>query len=605
MKDMRFLLITLMLALGGCAAYGEKELRLWYTRPAAGWLEALPIGNSHLGGMVYGGTETEEICLNEETFWSGRPYENNSRESLAALPEVRRLIFEGKEQEAARLIGQHIIKGPHGMRYLPLGSVRLSLGHRDVSRYERDLDLTNATASTSYIYNNVRYERTVFASLADDVIVCHMKAGRRGALSVGIDFASQLPSEVVSTAEADGDGQPCMLSATVAGVAQEGIEAGLKANCSVTVRTDGRVSRREGGLYVTDATSATLFIAAATNFVNYHDISADASAKSRHALDALQGKTYRQLLKRHVDKYREQFDRVQLVLSGQPRQTSSTSYTSLPTDERLAAFEAKADSLSTDLGMVSLMMQYGRYLLIASSQPGGQPATLQGIWNNKVDAPWDSKYTININTEMNYWPAGRQSCRDAAAPDHDARGPQHDGGRDSADDVRLPGLGGAPQYRPLAHRRTGGRHALGHVPDGRCMARHAPLAAIPLHGRQGVPGPLLPHHPRRGRLPGGLHADVPRMGRGEAGGRLADDRANRLARTRSGRQRHQRHRRLHHGQPDSLRHPLRRHPRSPYPRQERPLCPQSPVFDREASAHADRTARTAAGMAHRCRRPAR
>ncbi len=405
MKDMRFFLIILMLALGGCAAYGEQELRLWYTRPAAGWLEALPIGNSHLGGMVYGGTETEEICLNEETFWSGRPYENNSRESLAALPEVRRLIFEGKEQEAARLIGQHIIKGPHGMRYLPLGSVRLSLGHRDVSRYERDLDLTNATASTSYIYNNVRYERTVFASLADDVIVCHMKAGRRGALSVGIDFASQLPAEVVSTAEADGDGQPCMLSATVAGVAQEGIEAGLKANCSVTVRTDGRVSRREGGLYVTDATSATLFIAAATNFVNYHDISADASAKSRHALDALQGKTYRQLLKHHVDKYREQFERVELVLSSQPRQTRSTSYTSLPTDERLAAFGAKADSLSPDLGMVSLMMQYGRYLLIASSQPGGQPATLQGIWNNKVDAPWDSKYTININTEMNYWPA--------------------------------------------------------------------------------------------------------------------------------------------------------------------------------------------------------
>ena len=215
MKNMRLLLIVLTLALGGGAAYGEQELRLWYTRPAAGWLEALPIGNSHLGGMVYGGTETEEICLNEETFWSGRPYENNSRESLAALPEVRRLIFEGKEQEADRLISQHIVKGPHGMRYLPLGSVRLSLGHRDVSHYVRDLNLANATASTSYIYNNVRYERAVFASLADDVIVCHMKAGRRGALSVGIDFASPMQAEVVSSLEADSDGLPCMLSATV------------------------------------------------------------------------------------------------------------------------------------------------------------------------------------------------------------------------------------------------------------------------------------------------------------------------------------------------------------------------------------------------------
>ena len=394
-----------MLVAGGCVAFSAQEQRLWYTRPAAGWLEALPIGNSHLGGMVYGGTETEEIWLNEETFWSGRPHENNSRESLAALPEVRRLIFEGKEQEADRLISQHIIKGPHGMRYLPLGSVRLSLGHRDVSRYERDLDLTNATASTSYIYNNVRYERMTFASLADDVIVCHMKAGRRGALSVGIDFASQLPAEVVSSVATGGKGQLGMLSATVAGVEQEGVAAGLKANCRVMVRTDGHIAWREGGLYVTDATTATLYIAAATNFINYHDVSGNAEEKNRQTLDALADKTFRQLLKRHVNKYREQFERVELVLSSQPRQTSSTSYTSLPTDERLAAFGAKADSLSTDLGMVSLMMQYGRYLLIASSQPGGQPATLQGIWNNKVDAPWDSKYTININTEMNYWPA--------------------------------------------------------------------------------------------------------------------------------------------------------------------------------------------------------
>ena len=405
MKDMRFLLITLMLALGGCVAFSAQEQRLWYARPAAGWLEALPIGNSHLGGMVYGGTETEEIWLNEETFWSGRPHENNSRESLGALPEVRRLIFEGKEQEADRLISQHFIKGPHGMRYLPLGSVRLSLGHRNVSRYERDLNLQDATTTTSYIYNNVRYERTVFASLADDVIVCHMMADRKGALSMGIDFASQLPAEVVSSVATGGKGQLGMLSATVAGVEQEGVAAGLKANCRVMVRTDGHIAWRGEGLDVTDATTATLYIAAATNFINYHDVSGNAEEKNRQTLDALQGKTFRQLLKRHVNKYREQFDRVELVLSGQPRQTSSTSYTSLPTDEHLAAFEAKADSLPTDLGMVSLMMQYGRYLLIASSQPGGQPATLQGIWNNKVDAPWDSKYTININTEMNYWPA--------------------------------------------------------------------------------------------------------------------------------------------------------------------------------------------------------
>ena len=413
MKDMRFLLITLMLALGGCAAYGEQELRLWYARPAAGWLEALPIGNSHLGGMVYGGTETEEIWLNEETFWSGRPHENNSRESLGALPEVRRLIFEGKEQEADRLISQHFIKGPHGMRYLPLGSVRLSLGHRNVSRYERDLNLQDATTTTSYIYNNVRYERVTFASLADDVIVCHMTAGRKGALAMGIDFASPMSAEVVSSVATGGKGQLGMLSATVAGVEQEGIAAGLKANCRVMVRTDGHIAWRGEGLDVTDATTATLYIAAATNFINYHDVSGNAEEKNRQTLDALAGKTFRQLLKRHVTKYREQFDRVELVLSGQTGETSSPSFSSLPTDERLAAFASDSQMVNDkwingrcpDLDLVALMMQYGRYLLISSSQPGGQPATLQGIWNNKVDAPWDSKYTININTEMNYWPA--------------------------------------------------------------------------------------------------------------------------------------------------------------------------------------------------------
>ena len=413
MKDMRFLLITLMLALGGCAAYGEQELRLWYARPAAGWLEALPIGNSHLGGMVYGGTDTEEIWLNEETFWSGRPHENNSRESLGALPEVRRLIFEGKEQEADRLISQHFIKGPHGMRYLPLGSVRLSLGHRNVSRYERDLNLQDANTTTSYIYNNVRYERMTFASLADDVIVCHMTAGRKGALAMGIDFASPMKAEVVSSVATGGKGQLGMLSATVAGVEQEGVAAGLKANCRVMVRTDGHIAWREEGLDVTDATTATLYIAAATNFINYHDVSGNAEEKNRQTLDALADKTFRQLLKRHVNKYREQFDRVELVLSGQTGETSSPSFSSLPTDERLAAFASDSQMVNDkwingkcpDLDLVALMMQYGRYLLISSSQPGGQPATLQGIWNNKVDAPWDSKYTININTEMNYWPA--------------------------------------------------------------------------------------------------------------------------------------------------------------------------------------------------------
>ena len=196
MKNKR-LLITLLTLVATCFMVQAQPHRLWYSQPATHWLEALPIGNSHMGAMVYGGTNVEEIQLNEETFWSGSPYENNSKESLAQLPEVRRLIFEGKEREAEKLIDRYFMKGPHGMRFLPLGSIKLSLGHEDVSGYERALNLSDATAYTSYIYKGVKFERTVFASLADNVIVVQMKAGKKGALSFGIDFTSQLPSKVV------------------------------------------------------------------------------------------------------------------------------------------------------------------------------------------------------------------------------------------------------------------------------------------------------------------------------------------------------------------------------------------------------------------------
>ena len=387
-------LLSIIFSLLSAVANAQPH-RLWYSQPASHWLEALPIGNSHLGAMVYGGTETEEIQLNEETFWSGSPYENNSKESLERLPEVRRLIFEGKEQEATRVLDRYFVKGPHGMRFLPMGSLKLSLGHKDVKNYMRDLNLSDATTTTSYIYNNVKYERTVFASLADNVIVCQLKAGKKGALSFGIDFASQLPFELLSEVVTGGNGQVSFLTATVDGVDQEGVKAGLKADCKVMLKTDGKTSWRSNGLDVSKASTATLYVVAATNFVYYHDISGNAEEKNKQTLDALEGLSYKTLLKRHVKKYQEQYDRVSLVLSKNSRNSN------LPTDQRLAAFEKDP----SDFDLVSLMMQYGRYLLISSSQPGGQPANLQGVWNDKFEAPWDSKYTININAEMNYWPA--------------------------------------------------------------------------------------------------------------------------------------------------------------------------------------------------------
>ena len=392
MKKVSFVFLLALMCIPAIA----QDQRLWYAKPASHWLEALPVGNSHMGAMVYGGTDTEEIQLNEETFWSGSPHDNNSHESLAALPEVRRLIFEGKEFEATKLLDRHFVKGPHGMRFLPLGSLKLSLGHKNVSQYERALNLNDATATTSYICDGVKYTRTVFASQADSVIVIHIEASKRKALAFEMYFDSQLKYE---TDAALGTMVPGPIEqdlwATVHGVDQEGINAGLTAECHFHVESDGWLTAYDTkSISLKNASWATIIISAATNFVNYHDVSGDPRKKNNARIAAVRGKSYKSLLASHIKKYQEQYNRVSLTL---PKSVNS----GLETDQRVAAFEKDA----TDLDLVALMMQYGRYLLISSSQPGGQPANLQGVWNDKLNAPWDSKYTININAEMNYWPA--------------------------------------------------------------------------------------------------------------------------------------------------------------------------------------------------------
>ena len=396
---MRKLICIASMALVALSMSAQQH-KLWYNKPASHWLEALPIGNSHLGAMVYGGTETEEIQLNEETFWSGSPHNNDSHESLAALPEVRRLIFEGQEYQASKLIDKHFVKGPHGMRFLPLGSIKLKLDHKDVSNYRRELSLGNAVATTTYTCDGVKYERTVFASQADNVIIVQLKASKKKKLEFDVDFTSQLKAQVFNVKEREGVSVN-ELAAVVDGVEQEGVKAGLKAECRISVETDGKIERKVHSIEVDDATTATLYITAATNFVNYHDISGNPVKKNNETLDGLKGKPYKQLLAAHIKKYQEQYNRVSLDLSRDSRDSRTSRDSSLPTDERVAAFEKDP----SDLDLVSLMMQYGRYLLISSSQPGGQPANLQGVWNDKMNAPWDSKYTININAEMNYWPA--------------------------------------------------------------------------------------------------------------------------------------------------------------------------------------------------------
>ena len=388
---MKQVVTTLLLCCATFLTSQAQDHHLWYNQPATHWLQALPVGNSQLGAMVYGGVDTEEIQLNEETFWSGSPHNNNSPEAKAHLQEVRELIFQGREKEAHALIEQYFIKGPHGMRFLPMGSVKLAFDYGiseplQPTNYQRDLSLGNALNTTTYQVGGVNYQRTVFASQADPVIVIRLQADKPRALTFNIAYDSQLQtSRSVSQHQ---------LSATVQNVEQEGIPGRLTAECRILTEADGEIVDGTESITIVNATTATLYIIAATNFVNYQDISGDPKQKNDQKTAALKDKTYTQLLSDHIRRYQEQYNRVSLKIASQD------SSSSLPTDKRLVAF---ADSHDPD--MVSLMMQYGRYLLISSSQPGGQPANLQGVWNDKLNAPWDSKYTININAEMNYWPA--------------------------------------------------------------------------------------------------------------------------------------------------------------------------------------------------------
>ncbi len=377
---------------------GANAQKLWFGRPASCWLEALPIGNSHLGAMVYGGTEDDELQLNEETFWSGSPHDNNSKTSLGLLPEVRNLIFNGKEKAAADIINREFIPGPHGMRYLSLGSLHLHFpGHKEAEEYYRDLNIADAVATTRYSVGGVTYTRKTFASLQDGVVVMRIEASEAAKLNMSLSFDS--PFEHNVTAKKN------QLHVAVRNVGHEGVPASLTAQCVIRVMADGKTVAGKNTLDVSGATAATIIVSAATNFVNYHDVSGNALKKAESYLRAAAGKPYAELLDRHTTAYKRQYARVSLTL---PEGKDSA----LETDKRVERFAKGGDVQA----LVALMFQYGRYLLISSSQPGGQPANLQGVWNNKVNAPWDSKYTININTEMNYWPADVCNLAETAEP---------------------------------------------------------------------------------------------------------------------------------------------------------------------------------------------
>ena len=388
MKRLFITLCYLSISVALLAQENDNTERLWYDQPAKIWLEALPIGNGRLGGMVYGGTQVDEIQLNEDSFWSGGPHNNNSTTSAKYLEQVRNLIFSGKEQDAENLINQQFVKGPHGMKYLTLGSLKLThsgIKTASVKNYQRELDLRTALSTVTFDHNGHHYRRTTFASMPDSIIVMRLEADTLSTFTMR--HSCTFSTSYSKTAD-------CAI-ATISGVDHEGIAAKLKATLRYQVESDGEVTYgASSAVTVKNYTVATVYISAATNYVSYKDVSGKASAKSLSWLNSARQHEYDELLSRHTEAYQQQYNRVHLNLP------STAANSKLTTVKRLEKFAG-----SSDWGMVALLFNYGRYLLISSSQSGGQPANLQGLWNDKRDAPWDSKYTININAEMNYWPS--------------------------------------------------------------------------------------------------------------------------------------------------------------------------------------------------------
>jgi alpha-L-fucosidase 2 len=364
-------------------------LKLWYKGPAKQWVEALPIGNGRLGAMVFGNPSNEKIQLNESTIWAGRPYRNDNPDAKEALPKVRQLIFEGKYKEAQDLVNEKFIsRNSQGMPYQTAGYVNfLFPGHENFTNYYRELNIENAMTTTRYDVDGVTYSREVFSSFPDQVIVVRIKASKPGK----INFTASLNHPAPVKISIEGDDK--LIMSGVSGDC-DSIKGAVKFQVHVKVKTDGgAVSKTDTDLVISNADEATIYISIATSFKNYKDISADAGERANTYIQAALRKNYEQILSDHIADFQSYFNRVSIDLG-------VTDSVNNPTDVRIKQF-----ANGNDLQLAALYFQFGRYLLISSSRPGGQPANLQGIWNDQFFPPWDSKYTVNINTEMNYWPS--------------------------------------------------------------------------------------------------------------------------------------------------------------------------------------------------------
>ena len=397
--EFKFFLIFI-LGFGYCYSQQNEPLKLWYDAPARDWNEALPIGNGRLGAMVYGDPINENIQLNEATLWAGGPHRNDNPNAKTALSEVRASLFQGNYEEAHNLANATIIsKSSHGMPYETVGNLRLKFLDQDrFSNYCRTLDIENAVHTTTYSKNDVAYKREIFSSFTDDVILMRITADKKGRINFTATMDRPKPAKVTVYTSSNN-----VLVMTGFGADHKNkrlpkdapaIEGEVEFDTRIKiVPNGGKVAAIDDKLIVSNANSVLIYISTATNFVNYKDLSADAHKKAEYFIEAAEKKTFDTMMSTHSEYYQKYFNRVTLDLG-----TSETAKKT--TDIRIKEFRN-----SYDPALAALYFQYGRYLLISGSRPGGQALNLQGLWCKDLSPPWKSAYTVNINTQMNYWPA--------------------------------------------------------------------------------------------------------------------------------------------------------------------------------------------------------
>jgi alpha-L-fucosidase 2 len=386
---MRVLVLAILFLTSAALVAAEQPLVLFYDKPAVKWVEALPIGNGRLGAMVFGRTANERIQFNEDTFWGGSPYNPVNPQAKEALPQARKLIFEGKNTEAQKLINEKMMAvPPYQAKYQPAGLLKLSFpGHTEVTDYRRQLDLNAAVIMVEYKVADVTYKRRIFSTPVDQVIVMQLTADKPGSINFTARFSAVQKEKDLKIEDG-------CLSLEVRGAGHHKAVGDLRCYSRLkVVAENGEVKLEDNKCTVTGADSAVLLLTSATNYVNYNDTSGDPKARVKKYIEEAERKSFEDMLACHIQAYRQMFNRVSLDLG-------TTDAAKLPTDQRLKNF-----SQNNDPQLAALYFQFGRYLLISCSRPSSQPANLQGLWNESIDPPWSSKYTVNINTEMNYWPA--------------------------------------------------------------------------------------------------------------------------------------------------------------------------------------------------------